>query len=111
MELGMKNAGEFLGDYIQKGPFLQLENGSISATQFRDEIRRHIHGHVTDEQIDNALGKFLIGIPVERLRMLEELHKDFKVYILSNTNPIMWEQGIKRFFEADGHCRDILFRR
>ncbi len=109
MELGMKNAGEFLGDYIQKGPFLQLENGSISATQFRNEIRRHIPGHVTDEQIDNALGKFLIGIPVERLRMLEELHKDFKVYILSNTNPIMWEQGIKRFFEADGHCRDYYF--
>lgn len=109
IELGMADADEFLGDYIQKGPFLQLEDGSITAGQFRDEIRRHISHPVTDRQIDEALGKFLIGIPIERLRMLEELHKRFNLYILSNTNPIMWDQGIKQFFEQDGHNREFYF--
>lgn len=109
IELGMADADEFLGDYIQKGPFLQLEDGSITAGQFRDEIRRHISHPVTDSQIDEALGKFLIGIPIERLRMLEELHRRFNLYILSNTNPIMWDQGIKQFFEQDGHNREFYF--
>lgn len=108
-ELGMADADKFLGDYIQKGPFLQLENGSITAAQFRDEIRRHIPHPVTDAQIDEALGKFLIGIPVKRLRMLEALHKNYRLYILSNTNPIMWDQGIKQFFESDGHTREYYF--
>lgn len=107
--LGMENAGEFLGDYIQKGPFLQLENGAITAAQFRDEVRKHIQHPVTDTQIDEALGKFLIGIPVKRLRMLENLHERFNLYILSNTNPIMWDQGIKQFFESDGHNREYYF--
>lgn len=108
-ELGMKNANDFLGDYIQKGPFLLMENGSISAAQFREEMRKYISNAVTDEQIDQALGKFLIGIPVERLRMLEDLHTRFKTYVLSNTNPIMWDQGIKQFFESDGHNREYYF--
>lgn len=108
-ELGMADADKFLGDYIQKGPFLQLENGTITAAQFRDELRRHIPHPVTDAQIDEALGKFLIGIPVSRLRMLEELHKHYRLYILSNTNPIMWDQGIKQFFESDGHNREYYF--
>lgn len=108
-KLGMPDADQFLGDSIQKGPFLSLEDGSITAAQFRDELRARISRPVTDDDIDHAFGKFLVEIPVDRLRMLESLHHRYRLYILSNTNPIMWNSGIRQLFEADGHNREYYF--
>lgn len=101
--IGMPDPEAFLGDFSQKGPFLKLEEGAISPAEFRDEIRKLIPVTVTDEQIDWALLRFLIGIPEERLRQLEQLHRHYPIYMLSNTNPIMWEQFIVREFDKDGH--------
>lgn len=108
-QIGMPDPEEFLGDFSQKGPFLQLEEGAISPEQFRDEIRGLIPVPVTDRQIDDALMRFLIGIPVERLRQLEQLHQRYPVYMLSNTNPIMWDGFIVREFDKDGHSLPFYF--
>lgn len=102
-EIGMPRPEEFLGDFAQKGPFLLLEEGKITPAEFRDEIRKLIPRPVTDEQIDAAFIRFLIGIPVERLRQLEQLHGRFPIYMLSNTNPIMWDAFIVNEFDKDGH--------
>lgn len=107
--LGMEDPGRFLGDYEQKGPFLQLEEGQISPAEFRAQMRPYLPDNVTDEQIDEALNQFLIGIPVERLRQLDELHKSHRIYMLSNTNPIMWNSFIESEFRKDGHDRDYYF--
>ena len=40
--LGYDRVEEFIGNYLQKGPFLDLESGQISPEQFRDAIRREI---------------------------------------------------------------------
>lgn len=107
--LGMENAGDFLGDYGQKGPFLALEKGEIGAEEFRREVRKLIPRPVSDSELDEAFNRFLIGIPVERLRELEKLKKRYRVYMLSNTNPIMWNSFIDREFRKDGHDRDHYF--
>lgn len=102
-EIGLEDANEMLGEYGQKGIFLELELGNVTPAQWRDELRKHIKGEVTDKQIDDAFGKFLVGIPVERLRELEELHKEHKLYLLSNTNKVMWDGIILDEFRKDGH--------
>ena len=99
---GLTNADELLGDFGQKGAFLALERGEITPAEFREEIRKDINGEVTDEQIDNAFTKFLIGIPIERLRQLDQLKKQYKIYLLSNTNAIMWYKTILDEFKKDG---------
>jgi hypothetical protein len=40
-ELGMTDADSMLGLYVQAGPFLLLEEGKMSAAEFRDEMRKH----------------------------------------------------------------------
>ena len=101
--IGMSNANEFLGEYSQKGPFLQLEEGSITPRQFRDEIRKLIPSEVSDPEIDNAFCEFLIGIPVHRLDTLTQLReKGYRIYMLSNTNPIMWNSRIAEEFRKQG---------
>ena len=107
--LGMKDADSFLGEYSQKGPFLQLEEGAISEEQFRDAVRQFIDGEVTDEQIDSAFCDFLVGIPKYRLEQLRQLKKSYNIYMLSNTNSIMWRSRIAEDFRQEGLEREDYF--
>lgn len=107
--LGMKDADSFLGEYSQKGPFLQLEEGLINEAQFRDAVREYIDGEVTDEQIDKAFCDFLVGIPAYRLEHLRQLKKQYGIYMLSNTNPIMWHSRIAEEFRQEGMEREDYF--
>lgn len=108
-ELGLADASSFFGDYGQKGPFALIEEGKISPEEFHASLREVLPAGITDQQIDSAFIKFLIGIPVARLRLLEKLHKHYRLYVLSNTNPIMWHTFIASEFRKDGHDIDYYF--
>lgn len=108
-QLGMADIGEYLGDYGQKGPFAALEEGKISEEEFRAEVRRHIAREVSDEEIDRAFNRFLTGIPVMRLEELRKLRGKYKLYMLSNTNSIMWRQDIAEAFRQEGLTVDDYF--
>lgn len=107
--LGMADADNLLGEYEQAGVFAGVENGSLSAADFRDEIRRIIGRDIADDDIDAAFCKFLTGIPEDRLKALEDLHGRFGMYVVSNTNPIMWNSEIARQFSKLGHDINYYF--
>lgn len=107
--LGLTDASAFFGDFGQQGPFAGIEEGKITPEEFHTEIRAMLPGDVSDEAMDEAFIKFLIGIPVERLRMLAELHRRYGMYLLSNTNPIMWYTFIASEFKKDGHDINYYF--
>ncbi len=109
-QLGMRDANGFLGEYEQKGDFLALERGEITTAEFHDRLRAHIgRPDLTDTEIDKAFEQFLIGIPVKRLRELEELHKKYRICMLSNTNAIMWNGVILNEFKKAGHDINYYF--
>jgi len=91
-----------IGLYKQEGPFFALENGDITVAQFHDALRPLVPADVTDEQMDEAFSSFIVGIPLHRLQSLRELRKRYRTYILSNTNPIMFEGVIARNFAQEG---------
>jgi len=94
-KLGMADADAFFDPYRQRGYFLQLEQGSLTPESFRDVIRPLFSRSVTDDEIDAGLFEFLCGIPSERLDRLASLRAaGHGVYLLSNTNAIMWEGNI-----------------
>lgn len=107
--LGLKNANSYFGDFSQQGPFMLLERGDITVDQFHEALRADLPAGTTDAQIDDAFCQFLIGIPVRRLHSLEQLRRRYPVYMLSNTNPIMWNSKIRTEFEKDGHDREYYF--
>ena len=101
---GMRDPESLLGDYGQKGPFLALERGDITPDEFHAQLKPYFDRPVTDDEIDTAFCEFLTGIPVERLRALEELkQRGFNIYLLSNTNKVMWDRYILPEFTKDGH--------
>ena len=111
--LGDFHADELLGLSMQKGEFMKLEEGKIPATDFYNEMRRRIGRPVSDNEITDAINELLIGIPVERLRLLRELKQHFKVMLLSNTNSIMFDTKIADCFAQEGlsvsHYFDDIF--
>ncbi|MCC8118055.1 MAG: HAD family phosphatase [Bacteroidales bacterium] len=102
--LGLHEPERYFGEYGQKGPFRLLEEGMISPKDFHKVMRELIPRPVTDMEIDNAFMQFLIGIPVHRLHELQQLRQQYNVYLLSNTNTIMWNEFILQDFEKDGLC-------
>lgn len=89
-KLGFSKAGELIGQYRQRGMFLDLEQGNISSEVFCQTIRHETQLAVTDEQIEQAWNCILVGIDPRKLRKLEELHHHYKLYLLSNTNILHW---------------------
>lgn len=89
--LGVESADKLLDPYHQKGSFLAFEEGRISRETFYEEINKLAQKPITDNDIDWALYGFFDGVPAGKLEILEELRKQYKLYLLSNTNPIAVE--------------------
>lgn len=102
-KLGLKGADEMLGLYGQQEPFYGLETGERSAGEFFDIMRSRMNPGVTDAQITGAFNEFLVGIPVERLEMLRRMRMaGYRIFVLSNTNPVMFNTWIDRAFRQEG---------
>ena len=93
--IGFNDFGKILNEYIQGGFFLEYEKGEISTEEFMNIVRSYIDPQVresvTDRQIIDAMGAFLEDIPDYKLDYLLELKKRYRLFMLSNTNPIAVE--------------------
>lgn len=102
-ELGLEDADDMLGLYGQKEPFLGLETGELPSADFFDLMRSRMKPGVTDAQITDAFNRFLVKLPAERLEMLRRLRlAGYRIFMLSNTNPVMYLTWIDRAFRQEG---------
>jgi HAD superfamily hydrolase (TIGR01509 family) len=108
-KLGVFNLEKLISNYTQSGFFLGLEKGSVSAAEFRTEIKKLSAKKLTDEEIDYAWNSFLIEIPEYKLDLLFELRKKYRILMLSNTNAIHFEQVAHREFSKKGLSLDHYF--
>lgn len=74
--------------YLNQSFFFAYERGEISSMEFRNQIRSLFAIDVTDDDIDQAWNAMILDLPVERLRMLQNLRKEYSISLLSNTNTI-----------------------
>ncbi|WP_281616421.1 HAD family phosphatase [Flammeovirga sp. SubArs3] len=68
--------------------FDEYEKGNISSDAFRKGIKELLNEPLTDDQIDEAWNAMLLDLPVERVEMLKEVAKNYRIFLLSNTNDI-----------------------
>lgn len=108
--LGLQQADSYFGDYAQTGVFMQIEDGSINEDQFHNYLKNRLPSGTTNSQIDEAFQRFIVGIPVHRLEALRKLRSQgYNIYLISNTNPIMWNGVIDREFRKEGLKREDYF--
>ncbi len=108
--LGITDADALLGEYEQKGPFLLLEKGLLTTADFYDDMLPRCNAGTDCVAIRDAFEKFLVALPVERLRAIAALRrKGFRVFVLSNTNPLMYNHWIDAAFREDGRSINDYF--
>lgn len=70
--------------------FADFEKGIIGNYQFLTGVREllNLSVSISDQQIVDAWNALLLQIPAERVHRIQELSKSYRVFLLSNTNPI-----------------------
>jgi FMN phosphatase YigB (HAD superfamily) len=102
-DLGFK--GDFNDLYSQKkqsGIFDDFEKGKISPAEFRKHLKEWLPSHVSEKQIDAAWNALLIGFPEAKVELLKRLRKDYRLFLLSNTNEIHLPVVIDMVAHLDG---------
>ena len=64
------------------------ETGRISSDEFRNRLRHTYTLTGTDAEIDEAWNSMLLDIPPDRITLLQDLGKKYRLFLLSNTNAI-----------------------
>ncbi|MFI3282601.1 MAG: HAD family phosphatase [Rikenellaceae bacterium] len=108
--IGFPQAAELIDFYHPAEFFNKLERGEISVGECCDIVRQMAGNEsITNEQIGGAYSAFLLGIPVEKLRLIRSLREaGYKIYALSNINALVIDR-IYEFFESDGFDKDYYF--
>lgn len=102
-KLGISGADSMLGLYKQEEPFLSVETGRISSAEFYDGLRKMTRPDIADVEFEKAFDEFLVALPAERLDALRQMRADgLRLYMISNTNAIMYDGWIKRAFMQQG---------
>lgn len=109
-EIGLKDARSHLDAFHQHGIFGQLEDGSISKEEFRQELSKLIGREVSASDCFYAWQGYVDNVPRRNLEALQYLRaKGYKVCLLSNTNPYMMQWARSEAFDGMGHSIDHYF--
>jgi len=97
---------EEIAPHIHSRAFMDYEKGLLTDEAFRDHVREVLNMDCQDDELDSYWNAMLLDIPAERLQLLEELKKKYRVFLLSNTNEI----HLKKFNQIlnAAHGRDSM---
>lgn len=107
--LGLPNASQVIDRYKQNGLFLELEEGKINAETFIARFSQMVGRMLTHDEVEAAWLSFFKTVPDARLKMLEELHRKYRMYLLSNTNPFVMGWARSSRFTPSGKSLDYYF--
>lgn len=105
--LGVENVESFYAHKGHHSIFDQFEKGAITASEFREGIRKITNKpNLTDQQIDDTWNSLLIGVPVGNHDLLLKLKQKYRTFLLSNINEIHLDyinKYLKNEFDLNGN--------
>ena len=112
--LGLKDAERQLDPYTQNGIFGDLEEGKITAEDFRRELSRMVGRELTYGECQHAWHGYRADLPQRNLDALKKLKQQhYRLILLSNTNPFMMDWAESEEFDGKGnpiqHYFDALY--
>lgn len=108
--LGYDRIDEIIDACHQKGIYGELEEGLLSAEDFRSMVLSESREGALPEDVDEAMSHILVGIAPYKVGMLKRLSEKYELYMLSNNNPICLPYSGRMFSEA-GIPLDRIFRK
>ena len=108
--IGLKNVEDYLNPYTQTDIFGDIEEGKISAEQFRAKLSELIGKEATYEECKFAWLGYRQDVPLRNLDILRKLKvQGYKLILLSNTNPFMMSWGLSGEFDGNGNSLESYF--
>lgn len=101
-QLGITNFDKLYSQAQQNHLFDHLEKGIISNHDFRSELRKVANLEISDEEIDTAWNAMLLDLPKERIDILNAAKKNYRTFLLSNTNDIHYKAYEKDLYQSHG---------
>ncbi len=120
--LGLDNFEKFFTQHQQIYLFDSFETGKINSELFVKKIQEFLPDSSNKEIID-AWNAMLIGLPTDYLKLLDDLSKNYNLYLLSNSNDIHIQfvsefmqkklniPSINQFFEKTYYSQKIGMRK
>lgn len=93
--LGFKNTEVFVTPEFQEGVMNKFERGILTPEIFRQKVREFLGAEVNDQKIDDAWNALLLDIPKERIAVIEAVRKNYKTFLLSNSNEIHYDVYVR----------------
>lgn len=91
-------------------PTMDYLNGLSTPEKLCNSIRQYCKEGVTDEQILWSMDEVLDTIPKERLLLIKELRKKYRVFLLSNIYDTAWQYTLNEM-ERNGMTPDDCFEK
>lgn len=99
--LGLSDAERYLDAYTQSGIFGNLEEGKITAEEFRSKLSSLTGHELTFDECKHAWLGYRKDVPQRNLDLLKELRaKGYCLILLSNTNPFMMDWALSCEFDG-----------
>ncbi len=100
-ETGLTDAETYLDPYTQSGIFGDVEEGKITAEEFRAELSRIIGRELTFDECKYCWLGYRKEVPARNLDVLRDLRgKGYRLILLSNTNPFMMSWALSNDFDG-----------
>lgn len=108
--LGLSDAERYLDAYTQSGIFGNLEEGKITAENFRSKLSSLTGQELTFDECKHAWLGYRKDVPQRNLDLLKELRaKGYRLILLSNTNPFMMDWALSSEFDGKGSSLNDYF--
>ena len=109
--LGVRNFHDYFTQYHAAPLFKKLEVGSVADQSFYDSVRQIALITADNNDIDTAWNAMLLDFPHHRIEKLQELARNYRLFLFSNTNSIHHAAFHQRFYEQFGFELDSLFEK
>lgn len=109
-ELGYEGIDNIIDACHQKGIYGELEEGTLSAEDFRSIVIAGSRPGVSAEEVDRAMSHILVGIAPYKAELLKKMAQSYDLCMLSNNNPICLPFS-KKMFEDAGVPLEKVFRK
>ena len=105
--LGYTEIDNIIDACHQKGIYGDLEEGTLSAEDFRSIVLAGSRPGARPEEVDEAMSHILVGIEPYKAEMLKKLSEKHTLYMLSNNNPICLPFSRKMFEEVGAPLEEV----
>lgn len=110
--IGVHDADRMLDPYLQSGLFLHLESGEVTEDEFVAALRERYGDQITHEAVEHALLGFFERVDEEKLDYIYEvLRPKYRLFCLSNTNPIVSRTTLSPDFLRSGRLLEEHFEK